>query len=80
MDATDIKQRLHRFIETAEERRLKAIYTLLEDEIEQDEWEYTDEFKTELDRRYQDYRNGGATVTPQDADKQIDDLIAQVKG
>jgi hypothetical protein len=52
MKTTAIRQRLHQFIETAEEKKVKAIYTLFEDEITQDEWEYTDEFKAELDRRY----------------------------
>ncbi|MBD0351223.1 MAG: hypothetical protein ICV65_08730 [Flavisolibacter sp.] len=47
---------MHHFIVTAEEKKIKAIYTLFEDEIEQDEWEYADEFKAELDRRYDYYK------------------------
>ncbi|MBD0294222.1 MAG: hypothetical protein ICV84_03330 [Flavisolibacter sp.] len=43
--ASTIWEHLHRFIEMAEEKKIIAIYTLFEDEIEQDEWEYTDEFK-----------------------------------
>ncbi|MBD0286353.1 MAG: hypothetical protein ICV79_13150 [Flavisolibacter sp.] len=54
--ASTIWEHLHRFIEMAEEKKIIAIYTLFEDEIEQDEWEYADEFKAELDRRYDYYK------------------------
>ncbi len=70
---------MHRFIETAEEKKIIAIYTLFEDEIEQDEWEYADEFKTELDRRYDYYKNGGKMITAAEADKQIKDLLKKSK-
>ncbi len=79
MKASTIRERLHRFIETAEEKKVKAIYTLFEDEIEQDEWEYTDEFKAELDRRYDYYKNGGKMITAAEADKQIKDLLKKGK-
>ena len=68
MRIATIRQKLHRFIETAEEKKVKAIYTLFEDEITQDEWEYTDEFKAELDRRFSYYKHGGKMVSAKDAD------------
>jgi hypothetical protein len=71
----DIRQKLHQYIETAEEKRLKVIYALLEDEITQDEWEYTDEFKKELDRRYDYYKSGGKMVSSDEAEKQIDEIL-----
>jgi hypothetical protein len=79
MKTTAIRQRLHQFIETAEEKKVKAIYTLFEDEITQDEWEYTDEFKAELDRRYAHYKNGGKMITATESDKQIKGLLKQAK-
>lgn len=75
MKTEAIRQRLHQFIETAEEKKVKAIYTLFEDEITQDKWEYTDEFKAELDRRYSYYKNGGKMVSATEADRQIRDLL-----
>lgn len=77
--ASTIWEHLHRFIETAEEKKIKTIYTLFEDEIEQDEWEYTDEFKAELDRRCDYYKNGGKMITAAEADKQIKDLLKKSK-
>ena len=74
-----MKEKLHRFIETVEEKRMKAIYTLFEKEIEEDEWEYTDEFKEELDRRYEYYINGGKMVSAEEAKKRITDLATKIR-
>ena len=79
MKATVIRQRLHQFIEKVEEKKVKAIYTLFEDEITQDEWEYTDKFKKELDRRYDYYKNGGKVISATQADKQIKELLSKVR-
>jgi len=79
MRTATIRQKLHQFIETAEEKKVKAIYALLEDEIAQDEWEYTDEFKADLDRRFSYYKNGGKMVSGRDAEKQINALLKKGK-
>jgi hypothetical protein len=79
MKATIIRQRLHHFIETAEEKKVKAIYTLFEDEITRDEWEYTDKFKADLDRRYDYYKNGGKMISSAQADKEIKSLVSKVR-
>lgn len=63
MRTTQIRQQLHDYIDSAEDKKLKAIYTLLEDDIN-DEFTLTAEQKKELDRRYDDYMNGvGETYT-----------------
>jgi len=74
-----IRRKLHRFIEAAEEKKVKAIYALLEDEITQDGWEYTDEFKADLDRRFAYYKDGGKMVSAKDANKQINELLKKGK-
>ena len=75
MTTSSIRERLHQFIETAEEKKVQAIYTLLEDEIEQDAWEYSDEFKADLDRRYEHYKSGGKMITEDEANKEISQLL-----
>lgn len=79
MRTAAIRQQLHQFIEQAEEKKLKAIYTLFEDEIAQDQWEYTTEFKKDLDTRSEYYLNGGKMVSAADADKQIKALVKKGK-
>jgi len=77
MKTTAIRQRLHQFIETAEEKKVKAIYTLFENEIIQDEWEYSDKFKAELDRRYKYYKNGGKMVSASQSARRVRELLGK---
>ena len=63
MSTAQIRQRLHDYIDIAEDKKLKAIYTLLQDDID-DGYQLTEEQKAELDRRMHDYQNGiGRTYT-----------------
>ncbi len=63
MRITAIKQQLHDYIDTSEVKKLKALYTLLENDIIKD-YQLTNEQKKELDRRYDDHINGvGKTYT-----------------
>jgi hypothetical protein len=71
MTTVALRQKLHQFIDAIEEKKIKAIYTLFENEIEQSEIEYTDEFKADLDKRIEYYRNGGKMVTPTEMNKRI---------
>lgn len=80
METTSIREKLHRYIDTIEEKKVQAIYTLFEEEIEQDEWEYTDEFKSELNKRYENYKNGGKMVSATEAEKQIGEILQSGKG
>lgn len=58
MKVSVLRERLQRFIETAEEKKLAAIYTLVEDEImQQNHWE-DESFVAEMEERYQDYKTG----------------------
>jgi len=36
METTDIRQKLHQFIDAIEDKKAEAIYTLFEDEIDSD--------------------------------------------
>ncbi|MEO8415638.1 MAG: hypothetical protein ABI472_18390 [Ginsengibacter sp.] len=68
METINIRRKLHLFIDKIEDKKAAAIYTLFEDEIEQDEWEYTEEFKAELDKRYEYYQSGGKMINAAEAD------------
>lgn len=66
MSSTAIRNKLYDYIRVADDKKLYAIYNLLEDEIEQtNEWWKDKKFINELDRRYQAMENAsdkGITV------------------
>ena len=70
MTTLALREKLHKFIDSIEEKKVKAIYTLFENEIEQ-EVEYSDEFKAELDKRVEYYRNGGKMVNATEMKKRL---------
>jgi len=79
MSTAEIKQKLHEYIDTAEDKKIKAIYALLENEMI-DEFTYTDEQKKELDRRYDDYMNGiGKTYTREEVIALTNKALADIK-
>jgi hypothetical protein len=59
MTAITIRQKLYDYIRVAEDRKVKAIYTMLEDEIEEiyDYWNDKN-FVAELNKRSADYKSG----------------------
>ena len=52
MDTAAIRQRLHNYLEVADDKKIKALYTIIEKDIQENEFEYSDELKDELDKRY----------------------------
>ena len=71
MTTAAIKKRLHHFIESAEDKKIKAIYTLLEKEIQEIEsssnhWEDRT-FVVEMNNRYKSYKDGSAHLISLDA-------------
>jgi signal recognition particle subunit SEC65 len=76
METELIRKKLHEFIDTIEDKKAAAIYTLFEDEIEADE-EYPQDFKDELDRRAAYYKNGGKMYTMKEVSEHIRDIVAK---
>ncbi len=70
-----IRQKLANYMKVADDKKVKAMYLLFEDEIEQEEMEYTEAFKIELDERYSYYKNGGKMITAAEANKQINKIL-----
>lgn len=61
MKTEEIRQKLHEYIETAEENELKAIYAIVAVETETigNPWE-DDDFVAEIERRTREMENGRA--------------------
>lgn len=80
MNTTDIRQKLHHYIETAQDKKVKAIYAMVEDEIQEtyDYWN-DEEFLSELRRRQESYISGKAkTYTLSETMSEIKQAIKRV--
>lgn len=62
MTIPGIRQKLHNYLEIADDKKVEAIFTILEEEIEESSIEYSDKLKKELDTRYEDLKSGKAKV------------------
>lgn len=57
MSAVQIKETLHEYIDTADNKKLEAIYTILKDSISPD-FEYSKDELSEIYARRDKYKNG----------------------
>ena len=55
MTFTALKEKLHEYIDHADEKKVKAIYTLIEDNIEETGYVYDEETINMLEERRGDY-------------------------
>ena len=59
MNTTTIRQKLHEYIKVADDKKVKAIYTIVESDInEMNEWWNDESFIAELDKRSSDLKSG----------------------
>ena len=81
MKPAELREKLHNYIDTAREKKLQAIYTMVEEEIDElnSLWE-NDGFVAELERREKEYLNGTTkTYTTKDAMSAVTEAIEKVK-
>lgn len=69
MGTSQIRQRLHNYLEVADDKKIKALYAIMEDNINEASVEYTAEFTKELDKRYADYEAGKQQLVDADESK-----------
>ena len=74
MKTAEIRNRLHQFIDKAEDMKIKAIYMILEENMQESE-DYSPEFKAELDRRYEEHKKDGNVVSREEMDKRIHKIL-----
>lgn len=70
MTATVIRQKLTEYIKVADEEKIKAIYTLVSDEINTEENDWDESFVKELKRRSKSFKNGTAKTYTWEETKQ----------
>ena len=71
MTTAAIREKLHEYINIADDKKVEAIYTMVEDEIAErlDIWE-NEEFLNELDHRLKDYESGNVKCSTWEEIKQ----------
>lgn len=80
MSTGAIRQKLHSYLERADDKKVKAIYAIMEDDIEQLAMEYTEEIKQELDKRDSDRKNGKTKlITASESRKRIQKIVKAAK-
>jgi hypothetical protein len=76
MTTDTIRQQLHSYLEIADDKKVKAFYTLMKDDIEESGVEYTPKLKAELDGDYAAYKNGQTKmVSSAESKKRISKIL-----
>ena len=76
-----LRQKLHSYLEVADDKKIKAMYIMMEEDIEESAVEYTDAFKKELDRRHAEYKSGKAKmITAAESKKKVRKLLKSGRG
>ena len=80
MKTIEIRQKLHHYIDTAEEKKIKAIFMMVEDEIEEtfEHWQEED-FLNELKEREANYLKGTKTYSIEQAASRAKQAIKKAK-
>jgi len=81
MNTTALRQELHNYLEVADSKKLKAIYTMVEDDINirEPQTEYSAAFKAELNKRVNYYLNGGKMVTQAQMNKRLKEARNKIR-
>ena len=80
MNTDTIRQQLHNYLEIADDRKINALYTIIEKDIQENEFEYPDDLKAKLDKRYSEYKNGSAEmITAAESKKRIQKILKPAK-
>jgi hypothetical protein len=76
MGTSQIRRRLHNYLEVADDKKLKALYAIMEDKINESAVAYTDDFKKELDKRQAAYKTGKEkVVSSTESKKRISSIL-----
>ena len=78
MNTGTIRQQIQNYLEIADEKKVKAIYVMMESEIKDANIEYSDELKKSLDKHYASYKIGTAKmISAEDSKKRINKILGK---
>ena len=75
MTTLAIRKKLSDYLQVADDKKIKAIYALVENDLDQPELEYTDDLKTELDIRLKSYKKNGKLISGELVKNQMSKLL-----
>jgi len=76
MEATTIEKQINNYLPQLTIKQKKAVLTVVKTFADDENTnEYSDEFKRELDIRYEEYLNGGKLVSEREATQRIKKII-----
>ncbi len=75
MTTIAIRERLRNYIEVADDKKIKAMYVLLEEEIENEVLEYPEELKGQLDAAAEYYNAGGKMVSQSEMQRRLKKVL-----
>jgi hypothetical protein len=76
VNITAIREKIHNYLEVADDRKIAAIYTMVEDAIEGQEVSFEEGFVNELDGQFAAYYSGTApTVTAVESQQRMANLL-----
>jgi hypothetical protein len=76
MEARSIEKQINNYLPQLTVKQKKAVLTVVKTFADdKNKHEYSDEFKKELDSRYEEYLNGGKLVSEAEANKRIKKII-----
>lgn len=74
--AKPLDKQISQYLSLLNNRQKEAVLTVVKTFAEEGEMvEYSDEFKKELDSRYEEYKNGGKLVSEAEAKRRIKAII-----
>ena len=73
--ATTLDKQINNYLGILNTRQKKALLTVAKTFAEEQGNDYSDEFKAELDSRYEEYKNGGRLISEENVNKRIRNII-----
>ncbi len=77
MTVAAIKEKIHLFIDNASDDKIKAVYSMIENDLDENTSNgYSEEFKRELDRRIFEHTNGiSKAITSKESKERIRQIL-----
>lgn len=76
MPINAIRKKIHNYLEIADDKKVKALYVMMQSEIEESAVNYTGELKKELDKRHAGFKKGKVKmVTAEESKKRVQHLL-----